>query len=220
MDFIFDDQKMIMKHISSLLVLLMVSGFICSQSATVEIMPGNNYVHYQHNMVQNLEKKFGLQYIASYLKKYPVDNERKNKKDELMNQVYITAGISNKWTAKAGFFYTSASGYKASLALQYVLSHQHLMVVIIPRIDLVRKGSVELFSIVEWRPAITPGVQAYFRLQIMSNASLVQHHRSYQLIRAGIQRKNMQMGAGINFDEYSVSGTVYANAGLFLRKTF
>jgi hypothetical protein len=206
-------------------LLLFLLGFILAsklsaQKGSAELMLGNRYLHYQHTLFQPLkdESRFGWQHIATVIKRYETQKGKAGFSDELMNQVYLTYALGKVVSVKAGLFYSNPVGYKPSLALQALLVHKHGSIVISPRINVVKEPDYELFLFSEYFLPISQKSRLLFRLQAMSNASRLQHNRSYQLFRVGVDLINLQLGAGFTLDEFGKNNKVYSNAGFFIRK--
>jgi hypothetical protein len=211
-----------MKYLFIALFFLTRSLTIQAQSGTADIMAGHEYLHYQHSLAYEFNKNSGLgwQHLATLIKRYQQDKKSPTLKDEIMNQVYLTARISQSILIKGGLFYTNATGYKPSIGIQYAIRKSNWMMVVSPRVDLVKKGAFEMFLATEFRPSLSGNIRLYSRVQAMSSVSLKQHNRSYQLIRIGIEMKSMQLGAGLVFDEYGRNRSVQCNSGIFVRKVF
>ncbi len=198
-------------------LLLQKSG---AQKGSAELMTGHRYLHYQHTLAQPLssQSRLGWQHIATLIKRYQPVKGKQGHTDELMNQAYLSFALSKVLSAKGGLFYTNAGGYKPSVGLQAVFVHQYGSIVLSPRVDVVREPAYELFVFSENTLPVSKKVHLVARLQAMSNASKKQHNRSYQLIRLGVERNNLQFGAGLTLDQFGTSKAVHCNAGLFIRK--
>lgn len=190
-----------------------------AQKGSAELMAGHHYLHYQHSITQVFSplSKWGWQHMATLAKRYQPIKEKTGYTDELMNQAYLSYGLSQWLTIRGGLFYTNAGGYKPSLGMQFLLAHKHGVFLIAPRADLVRKGSYELFLFGEYFIPAVATTRFVARVQAMSNVGAT-HNRSYQLIRLGIDRNQLQLGGGLTLDEYGTTNIVYLNAGIFIRK--
>jgi hypothetical protein len=190
-----------------------------AQKGPGEVMLGSDYLHYQHSLAQsfNATSRFGWQHIATFIDRYKTNNEKGGFPDELMNQAYVTFRLSKIFSIKGGLFYTNKTGFKPSAGAQLFITKKNWTFLLSPRVDVVKKGSYELFSLLEFSPSLSGELNLYLRLQAMSNAAK-KHNRSYQLLRIGLQHKRLQYGVALNFDEYGQDGTVYVNSGVFIRR--
>ncbi|HLO83363.1 MAG TPA: hypothetical protein VK166_20515 [Chitinophagaceae bacterium] len=211
-----------MKYLFFAVIFLVRSQNIHAQSGTADLMAGHEYLHYQQSLTYEFKQYSGVgwQHLATMIKSYQQDKKSPVQKDEIMNQVYLTARISKSLLIKGGLFYTNTVGYRPSIGLQYGIRKNNWMMVISPRADLVKKGAFEMFLATEFRPPLRKNIRLYSRIQAMSSVSLKQHNRSYQLIRLGIETKTIQLGAGLTFDEYGRNKTLQYNSGIFVRKVF
>ncbi len=191
-----------------------------AQVGPIELMAGDKYLHYQHSLGQSLkpESKFGWQHIATFIKRYKVNADKGGMSDELMNQGYMTYRLNSLITLKGGLFYTNVGGYQPTLGVQFFWYNKDWVVIAAPRIDIIKNGTYEMFSMVEFSSSIGRSMKLYTRLQAMSNVGNAGHNRSYQLLRVGVELKGFQVGGGITLDEYGSSGKVYYNSGIFVRK--
>lgn len=205
--------------ISALLLALQASK---AQSGNADIMAGHEYLHYQHSLSYSFTKGTGLgwQHIAALIKRYERDEKNPSLKDELMNQVYLTARLSSSFTLKGGLFYTNAGGYKPSVSVQYLAKKENWLLIVSPRADLVKNGAFEMFLASEFKPAISENLRLYSRFQAMTSITPRQHNRSYQLFRIGVETKALQVGIGLTLDEYGKNKTVRYNSGIFMKKNF
>ena len=211
-----------MKLLSLFLLLVTTCSSLHAQVFTAEVMPGNQYLFYQHSTSHKFKQngKMVIVHIANMSNWYNKKTAKGGMNDELMNQVYIGMQARRSITVMGGLFYSNVTGIRPALALQYTHVFKQGTLVLVPRADVISKGSVELMAMIEYQPQITKQIQLYSRFQFMTNIGPYHHNRSYQRARLGIHIKNFQAGIGINVDEYGYSGKLKLNAGLFFRKAF
>lgn len=207
-----------MKRLFFFIHAIVIFQNVKAQLGPIELMAGNKYIHYQHSIGQPLKtgSRFGWQHIATLIKRYNVNAERGGMPDELMNQGYLTFRLHPLLSIKSGLFYTNAGGYQPTAGLQFSWHSKDWVVVAAPRIDMIKNGAYELFTMVEYSPSIRKSLKLYTRLQAMSNISKESHNRSYQLLRIGLEIKGFQLGGGLTLDEYGTSGKVHHNSGVFV----
>jgi len=208
-----------MKNCIILLYLFIFSGAI-AQHAPVEIMAGHQYFNYQHSVHRklNTNSKFGWTHITNLMRRYVNHPEKGGRPNEIMNQVYLTTNLSNKFMVMGGLFFTPVTDMKISFAGQYAYRTKTLSLIVNPRFDLGEKFTYELFGLLEFRPAIAPTIHLYSRVQFMTNHSKQGHNRSYQQLRVGIERNKVQFGVGSTFDQYGPKAISTGNTGIFIRK--
>lgn len=209
-----------MKYLVTLIHLFAVWNHVSAQAGPAELMAGNKYIHYQHSISQSFNSGavFGWQHIATLIKRYNTNVEKKGFPDELMNQAYITATISQSISLKGGLFYSNAGGFKPSVGLQFFRHKKDWVVILSPRADIGKLAAYELFVLTEFTPAVSQKMRLYFRVQAMSNVGSKQHNRSYQQVRIGFDTGGFQIGGGVTLDEYGTSDAMHYNAGVFIRK--
>lgn len=196
-----------------LLCLYFGSSYAQTAPIPVEVLGGYRGIFYQHTIVRPIGGRFGWMHIANVLRLY----DTKAYTNELMNQGYVTYGLSRSFTLLAGAHYTNVTDLRGSVGIQFAQQRGDWFYLLMPRADVMLNGSWELFTLVEYRPVLRGQTKLYTRLQTMTNAGPYAHNRGYQYVRAGVDRKGVQFGIGLNLDEYGPSATIQPNAGLFLR---
>lgn len=208
-----------------LLLLILVTGLyktVTAQNFAAEIMPGNNYFFYQHLLAYkwNENSKSGIVHITNISNWYQHNPAKGGMNNEVMNQVYLTHRLTPAFTMMAGLFFSNAAGMKPAFAIQYAQRFKDCFVVVVPRIDLVNKGSFEMMAMLEYEPQLSTKLKLYSRFQVMSNAGPFNHNRSYQRVRLGMHVKKFQTGVAVNINEYGYPVKTKINTGIFLRKLF
>lgn len=203
-----------------ILVYLFIFSDVSGQHAPVEIMAGHQYFNYQHSIHRKLHTSstFGWTHITNLMRRYVNHPEKGGKPNEMMNQIYLTKNINNKFMLMGGLFFTPVTDMKVSFAGQYAYHTKTLSLIVNPRFDIGEKNTYELFGLFEFRPVITPVVHFYGRIQFMTNHSKEGHNRSYQQLRVGIERNKVQFGIGSTFDQYGLKAISTGNTGIFIRK--
>jgi hypothetical protein len=207
-----------MKHKLFFLAFILLCSKIYAQKGNLEIMTGDAYLHYQHSFTGEIKPGsiVGWQHIATLIKQYETNPEKGGLPDEVMNQFYVTLKASKAISLKGGLFYTNATGFKPSAAVQFLFGKNNWVMVISPRIDIMKNPSYELFLVTSYTKPVNDLWKLYFRLQAMTSVARF-HNRSYQLARVGVSYKGLQFGAGLNFDEYGRNKKVYNNLGIFIQ---
>jgi hypothetical protein len=203
-----------------LLLLAIFLTMAHAQRMPAEIMIGEKYIMYQHNITSLFKKdsRFGIVHIANLSIRYNNREEKNKRPNEIMNQAYIRMKLSNSFSVLAGGIYTRVTKYRGSFAIQFAKQYKNTLLVVSPRMDIRKEGAFELFSLLEYRSHVSDAVKLYSRLQAMTSHGPHTHNKSYQQLRLGLDIKNTQFGIGLNLDEYGSKPFVLANAGLFIRK--
>jgi hypothetical protein len=205
-----------------LLLSLLSCCFLRLSAQNFEFLAGHRNLTYQHAFTKNASNasRFALTHIASVL--VPVRQTERGRKlgAELMNQGYLKFRIYKSLSLNAGGFYANSSGLKPSVAISYMVTRPHFLMIIQPRTDVVRSPSIELFGLFEWRPVLTKHLLLYTRFQFMSNSGTCFHNRSYQQLRIGFEVRALQFGMGFQADEYGRSFSTRYNSGFFIRRQF
>lgn len=204
----------------TVLIYMLIYTSTKAQFTPVEMMIGDKYLHYQHSFHRkfNTTSKFGWTHIATIMRQYLIKPEKGGRPNEIMNQVYLTTQLSNKFMLLGGLFFTPVTDMKISFAGQYLYRTKKLLLIVNPRFDMGEKFTYELFGLAEIRPAITNDLHLYSRFQFMTNHSTSGHNRSYQQLRLGLETKKVQLGLGTTLDQYGLALTCTSNTGIFIRK--
>jgi hypothetical protein len=193
--------------------LILFASSIKAQQLRVEAMPGNKNYWYQHVITTEFDSS-RLGFLNTSSLQYFI----RESNTELMTQSYLTYKLHSHIKLGLGSFYASQPGFKPSFNLQYAATRKNWSLFLIPRVDVWRKASYDLFLLYEYKPAISKDLKFYLRVQAMSNYRRLIHNRSYQLLRVGLQRKNIQFGIAANYDAYGEDMKYRAHYGLFIRK--
>lgn len=126
---------------------------------------------------------------------------------ELPRDVRITGGA----------FHTQR-GFSPTAGVQYIKASRDLFVLIAPRVNIESDPSYSIFSIVRYRPQLTPGTRLYVAGQLLNAFSPDRHIRSYQWLRLGLEMKGTQFGLAINLDQEGPARAFDSNLGVFVRR--
>ncbi|MCC6412595.1 MAG: hypothetical protein IT270_13100 [Saprospiraceae bacterium] len=195
-----------------------------SQSVPLEVVVGNRNAFYQHSVGKNFagNQQFGWLNIASVLVHYDKKSDPENAlSDEIMNQTYFVYRPTKGIALLGGGFYTDVTKFRVSAAIQLSLRRKALMMMLAPRIDVVKNGAYELFGFIEYNPKMgNEGWTGYSRFQFMTNHGKEGHNRSYQQFRLGTGYKANQFGLAVTLDQYGPHPSSLVNTGLFIRHVF
>jgi hypothetical protein len=211
-----------MKKFLLLISLLLTVGISESQHISTELSVGNHGLMYQHMISKKLEKssRFGLMQIAGFQSWYNSGYGESSINNEVMNQALLSFDFKRPVTIFAGIFYTNSAGLRGTTSVQLVRKGNNWLLVLSPRVDIMRKGSQELVALWEYWPKLNNHVKLYSRTQVMLNGGPTHFNRGYQRFRLGVDFKSTQIGVSQNFEEYGASGILKLNTGVFIRKQF
>lgn len=208
-----------MKAYTFFILLLIQGGAVIGQPMQMEVMGGNNYLFYQHNLSKQFAgSSFGVKHIASMVGWYNSKEEIGGKPHEFMNQVYLSVKLNSYFTLMGGTFFTAVTGMRGSSAVQFAVKRPNLLVIVTPRADIIEKGAFDVFSLIEYTPYLTDSISLYIRFQSMFNFGPENHNRSYQQLRVGLLKKKTQVGLALNLDQYGERMDLYYNFGFFIRR--
>jgi hypothetical protein len=211
-----------MKKSITTIVLSLLSIVLLSQTMPVELSVGNRNFLYQHTIKWKLEKdsRFGFMHIANVQTWYDMHKAKAGNADEVMNQGYISFELLKSVSVLGGFFYTDVTGIRSTAALQFVKKKSDWIFMLTPRVDIMKRGSREIFTLFEYRPELTRKLKLYTRLQVMLNHGPSHFNRGYQRLRIGIDLNKLQFGFAQNLDQFGADLSMRSNTGVFLRKEF
>lgn len=137
---------------------------------------------------------------------------------DLMTQGSVTFSLTSRLDFAAGFHVTPFTGFKPSAGLIYSYADPTWLLVINPRADLTNNGSIEGFTLLEYKPLISESWRFFSRLQVLYgfNPRSGDHARSYLVARAGLNYREFTFGVGANIDYYGPVRRNENNIGVFL----
>jgi len=108
-------------------------------------------------------------------------------------------------------------GTFGTVAVQYSLSDENLLLISSVGLTYLHSFTIEPFVLVEYNGAIASTTQFYFRFQAVVNISVEAFTRGIQQVRVGISNGKMKYGIGGNFDQFLHAETKLENIGLFFK---
>lgn len=182
----------------------------------VEFMAGNNRMFFQMVVKRKFspESKFGFLSVTSLNLSY--DNDMAD--NEMAGPLLVTYNIYKGFGLVGGATINSKFGYAPLLGTQHTFANREWLSVTVASLFLNSTKSIELLGIYEYKPAITPKLNMYSRLQFLyvHNTRADLHARSFLLLRSGLKVKALNFGLGANLDQYGPMKIFKPNYGLFL----
>ncbi|MDR7130276.1 hypothetical protein J2X69_002624 [Algoriphagus sp. 4150] len=196
-------------------ILVLSSRLISAQGIQMEPMVGHNGFYYQHIIGTPFDGHTGLGIlnISSASARYS-----KSPAPELMSQIYLTRQVWQELGVGAGMIYVTGVGMRTTAMAQILKTKKNFTLVLFPRIDLWKNPSMELMTIMEYRPKIASNLTLYSRLQLQTIWNKEHHLKSSQHLRVGLDMGGIQFGLATVLEEYGAGFSTYQNYGLFIRK--
>lgn len=203
------------KYAWGLVTLLLLAHQMYPQGLQLEPMAGHAGFYYQHILGTPLDSHtgFGVLNISSASARYSTSLP-----PELMTQIYLTHQVWKYLSVGAGMIYVTAAGMRPTAMGQIVRAYKEFSLVIFPRVDLWKNPSMELMTIMEYRPKIASTLALYSRIQLQTIWNKYSHLKSSQHLRLGLDKGSIQFGLAVVLEEYDTGFSTYQNYGLFIRK--
>lgn len=138
--------------------------------------------------------------------------------NDYMTQGNLTYRIIKGLDVVSGFHATNVTGFRPTAGLMYTYANPEFLMVLSPRADLMKNGTVEGLLLIEYKPPISNTLQMYTRIQALYGQSTGAglHERSYIMARAGITYHEFTLGLGTNLDWYGPTKHYEENFGGFI----
>jgi hypothetical protein len=199
----------------TIICVVMLAAFqAMPQHIPVEMMFGHAGYYYQHSIQSSGSTRVSFLNTSSL---YWFHNKGGT---EFMSQSYLSYRINDWIKISAGTFYATVPGLAASVHMQLRWEGKRWSFLLVPRVDLRSQPSYEIFTICELRQPLSGKLSLCIRTQAMFSCNLAQHNRSYQFVRVGIAKKNVQCGMAANFDAYGNDLVYRNNYGMYIRRLF
>ncbi|MCF6132779.1 hypothetical protein [Flavobacterium wongokense] len=134
-----------------------------------------------------------------------------------MTQSYITYSSLPFMKLGLGTYYTGKAGFSLSANVQLTKKTKNFFISAIPRIDLKPNPAWDILLVIELRKELNANANWYFRSQSLGNFTGLNHNRSYQYLKFGIERLKTQFGIAADLDTYGPNANSIVNFGGFLR---
>ena len=185
-----------------------------------EMMAGHQRLNFQATVTRRFTEggKTGFFVLASFAAGYknqPTENE-------LAVPVQVNYTFWKGLGLMSGVSMNARAGFHPIAGPQFVMAREKILVVFVPGIFLTGDHNAEVFSLVEFKPALTQRHFLYTRFQSLLNYNLGKdvHARSYVNLRFGIRFNKLCLGLGANHDWYGPARLTKSNYGVFARWNF
>ena len=205
----------LIRTVGTFIIILLLGNFLTkAQPVPIELMIGQKYgtvnLIYDKHFSQN--SKLGFFHMNT------VQFDFKDKSGNsfiLQDQLYFE---TLKNLRVAGGVVYSNGGFNTTAGLQYVYGSKKLFFLCAPRINIESKPSYDVMTIIQYKPEINDRLKLYTRFELLHLFDSGGNIKSYQWIRLGLERKGIQFGLAVDFDEYGPHPSAKSNFGIFVRK--
>ena len=163
----------------------------------------------------NPTSKFTFFGLTTYTTNYEdrVEDNRLN----IINQ--ISYKIGNGFGIMAGADINSFRGFSPIIGPQHNFANKKILAVTVASFFINEENDFKILGLYEYKPPINEKWFFYSRLQFVYNQSLKEgnHNKSYIYLRAGVKRKSLIFGFGINYDWSGPNKFFQKNYGGFIR---
>ncbi len=144
--------------------------------------------------------------------------------DEAGVQPTLYWNINKALSVGPGLYYNSIVGFSERVSVLYAIRSPHFVLTAIPTIAHSEDSGFingELFVQMQLTRPIKGEWEALISGQFLTYwDEFSRHARSFQQLRAGVNKKGFQFGLAIDFDQYGESPITKTSPGAFLRMIF
>jgi len=187
---------------------------IKAQPIPIELNLGHQYGAVNLAFSKNFSENSRLGFFHVNTVQFYYNDENKN---SFILQDLLTFETVKNLKISGGVAYNKG-GFSPTAGIQYVYSSRKLLVLCAPRVNIQSDPSYDIFSIIQYKPAINDRLNLFTRIQLLNVFDAEGNIRGYQWFRLGLDIKGVQFGLAANLDEYGPDPSVESNFGLFVRK--
>lgn len=212
-----------MKRIT-LISSLLIIGFLNplhAQFTQVELFAGFDKTDFTlfSSYPINKSQTLSLNTLA-FFQKYKQENEEF---DEIGVQPTLFWNITKNISLGTSIYYNSFAGYSERLSAKYSLKNLRLAFVLIPTVahsEQTDASYAEVFVQIQYNKPINDHMSLWLNGQFLSIWDKFKtHSRSYQQWRAGVSFDDVQVGFGLDMDQYGLKPINKISFGLYYRLT-
>ena len=123
-----------------------------------------------------------------------------------------------------GLYYNSVAGFSQRLSILFAIQSPHFVLTAIPTIAHAEETGFingEMFLQMQLTQPLKEDWKLLLSVQMLTHwDKFSKHTRSFQQIRAGLDKQATQFGLAIDFDQYGDSPMTRTSLGVFVRKIF
>lgn len=165
--------------------------------------------------------RFSVATLAFFQKFHQEENQLF---DETGVQSMVYWNITKAISLGLGLYFNSETGFSERLYIKYTLRSEHFMLIGIPTLSRSEETGFingELFMQVQWTKPLKDEWKLLISAQMLTHWDKFSiHTRSFQQVRAGVDKRATQFGLAVDFDQYGESPITRTSLGVFVRKTF
>lgn len=192
------------------------------KSQSIEIMPGNNFVFADIQLLQPLVENyrtsiFNRSYIRAFYEKAP------DRLDYLSATYFNVTSDIGLGGSLIGRF--NKDGFTTDAGVHFLGQFKAITLILVPSFNLENTDIRIVFGTLRFRPAINETIKLYSSFENTSVYLVTDHLTSTQRMRLGLEYSGFQMGFAANMSQLSSPFLpelfwYHENYGVFVRKEF
>jgi len=212
-----------MKRIT-LISSLLIIGFLNplqAQFTQVELFSGFDKTDFTVFSSYSITKSQTLSLnTLAFFQKFKQENEAF---DEVGVQPTLFWNITKNIAIGPSIYYNSFAGFSERLSAKYAFKNSRLLLVLIPTVaysEQINTSYVEAFLQIQYNKPINDHISIWLNGQYLTIWDQFKtHSRSYQQWRAGVSFDDVQVGFGLDMDQYGLKPINKTSFGLYYRLT-
>lgn len=212
-----------MKRIT-LISSLLIIGFLNplhAQFTQVELLSGFDktdftvFSSYPINKTQTLSLS-----TLAFFQKFKKANQEF---DEVGVQPTLFWNITKNIAIGPSIYYNSFAGYSERISAKYTSKNSRLLLVLMPTVaysEQINTSYLEVFFQIQYNKPLNDHISLWLNSQFLTVwDEFKTHSRSYQQWRVGVSFSKVQVGIGLDMDQYGLKPTSRTSFGLYSRLT-
>lgn len=212
-----------MKRITLISLLLMI-GFLNplqAQFTQIELFSGLDKTDFTVFSINSITESQTLSLnTLVFFQKFKQENEEF---DEVGVQPTLFWNITKNISIGPSIYYNSFAGFSERLSLKYAFKNSRLTLVLIPTVahsEQINISYVELFFQIQYNKPLNDHISIWLSGQFLTIWDQFKtHSRSYQQWRTGISFDDVQVGIGLDLDQYGLKPINKTSFGMYYRLT-
>ena len=208
------------------LIVVLVALLFAMESTIAQSFSGE--VSFGHNAITNLisgskyfshESKWGIS--ATFNSNMPYDKSSTAYNYHIIQPMILYSVIKKPKIITNILFgsFKNPKHYGGLLGVQAVIPFKDGKIVLTNQHQFAEDYFTSIIFIGEYKPKINNKFRLYLRAQVMSETDFNIFTRNFQILRLGLEYKQIQFGAGATFDQFNNQTISHENYGAFIRTT-
>ena len=156
----------------------------------------------------------------AFFQKFKQENEEL---DEVGIQPTLFWNITKNIAIGPSIYYNSFAGFSERLSLKYVCKNSRLLLVLMPTVafsEQINTSYAEVFLQIQYNKPLNDHISLWLSGQFLTIWDAFKtHSRSYQQWRVGVSFNDVQVGIGLDMDQYGLKPINKTSFGLYYRLT-